>query len=111
MSPMYVLCDCQQTHAWCYARLLQIKGLILHSPLLSVVRTRCSCLVCGPTWSSDMYANIDLIHQVHCPVYIIHGTGETISLPVSLSSVADCELPPRHTSRGQHRTGLARAVL
>lgn len=54
------------------------KGVVLHSPLLSLVRTQCSCLVCCGTWDADMFANVDKAAAVRVPVYIVHGKKDRV---------------------------------
>jgi len=52
-----------------------IGGLFLQSPLCSVVRT---VLSFQRTWFFDMFANIDKIGEVKCPVFICHGKKDTV---------------------------------
>jgi fermentation-respiration switch protein FrsA (DUF1100 family) len=52
-----------------------VGGLILQCPLLSAVRVVMKTLVTLPM---DIFANIDKIHKVQCPVLIIHGTADRV---------------------------------
>lgn len=55
-----------------------VRGVILQSPLLSVHRVglKLSCTLPG-----DMFANVDKMKNVKCPVFIIHGTNDEM-IPV-----------------------------
>lgn len=57
---------------------VQCKAVVLQSPMLSLVRTHCSCLVCCGTWDADMFANIDRVNEVKVPVYVIHGMKDRV---------------------------------
>lgn len=52
-----------------------IAGLILQAPLLSIVRT---VLNVSETYSFDMFNSIDKLNLVKCPVFVIHGTKDTV---------------------------------
>lgn len=55
------------------------KAVVLHSPMLSLVRTHCNCLVCcDRTWDADMFANVDRASRVRVPVYILHGVKDRV---------------------------------
>eukprot|EP01068_Selenidium_serpulae_P016626 Selendium_serpulae@DN6312_c0_g1_i1.p1 len=55
-----------------------VRGVILQSPLLSIHRVglKLRCTLPG-----DMFANVDKIKNVKCPVFIIHGTNDEM-IPV-----------------------------
>eukprot|EP00923_Selenidium_pygospionis_P048772 GHVN01083805.1.p1 GENE.GHVN01083805.1~~GHVN01083805.1.p1 ORF type:complete len:404 (+),score=20.01 GHVN01083805.1:46-1257(+) len=52
-----------------------VRGIILQSPLLSIHRVglKLRCTLPG-----DMFANVDKIKSVRCPVFIIHGTNDNM---------------------------------
>jgi len=53
----------------------QVGGVILQSPLLSAVRV----VVHVPfTLPIDIFANLDKIHKIKAPVFIIHGTADEV---------------------------------
>jgi hypothetical protein len=52
-----------------------VSALILQSPLLSAIRVVMSTSITLPM---DIFANIDKIHRVTCPVLIIHGTADEV---------------------------------
>eukprot|EP01036_Dinobryon_divergens_P032101 gene32101-41624_t len=54
---------------------IQIGGIILQSPLLSVYRVAFNFRFTLP---GDMFPNVDRIRQVRCPVFVIHGTRDEI---------------------------------
>lgn len=54
---------------------VNIAGLILHSPFLSVCRV---VVDMGFTWSTDMFPNSERIGDVRCPTFIIHGTQDEV---------------------------------
>eukprot|EP00456_Euglypha_rotunda_P011563 TRINITY_DN13052_c0_g1_i6.p1 TRINITY_DN13052_c0_g1~~TRINITY_DN13052_c0_g1_i6.p1 ORF type:complete len:266 (-),score=0.17 TRINITY_DN13052_c0_g1_i6:20-817(-) len=67
---------------------VEVRGMILHSPLLSALRTQencfcylcvCSCIHC-PTLCCDLdsFSTFDRIAHVRCPVFIIHGTEDVV---------------------------------
>ncbi|CAN1160876.1 Alpha/beta hydrolase domain-containing protein 17C [Linum perenne] len=57
------------------SRLPDLRGVVLHSPLLSGMRVLYSV---KRTYWFDIYKNIDKIGFVKCPVLIIHGTGDEV---------------------------------
>ncbi|CAN1351523.1 Alpha/beta hydrolase domain-containing protein 17C [Linum perenne] len=57
------------------SRLPDLRGVVLHSPLLSGMRVLYSV---KRTYWFDIYKNIDKIGLVKCPVLIIHGTGDEV---------------------------------
>jgi pimeloyl-ACP methyl ester carboxylesterase len=50
-------------------------GVVLHSPFLSVIRV---VLDVGFTPLGDLFPNVDRVRDFTCPVYIIHGSNDTI---------------------------------
>ncbi|XP_057523574.1 uncharacterized protein LOC130803479 [Amaranthus tricolor] len=57
------------------ARTPNLRGVVLHSPILSGVRVLYSV---KKTYWFDIYKNIDKISQVNCPVLVIHGTSDEV---------------------------------
>ncbi|CAI0547597.1 unnamed protein product [Linum tenue] len=57
------------------SRLPNIRGVVLHSPLLSGMRV---LYPVKRTYWFDIYKNIDKIGLVKCPVLIIHGTADEV---------------------------------
>eukprot|EP00897_Mesotaenium_endlicherianum_P008002 jgi/Mesen1/722/ME000011S00060 len=56
-------------------RLPRLRGIILHSPILSGVRVLYQV---KRTYWFDIYKNIDKIVNVKCPVTILHGTADEV---------------------------------
>lgn len=52
-----------------------IGGLVLHSPFLSVCRVVIDCGVENPY---DIFPNVTRIKDVCCPVFILHGTRDSV---------------------------------
>lgn len=50
-------------------------GVVLHSPFLSVIRV---VLDVGFTPIGDLFPNVDRVGDFTCPVYIIHGSSDSI---------------------------------
>lgn len=57
------------------ARLQKLRGVVLHSAILSGIRVLCPVKV---TFWFDIFKNIDKIRQVNCHVLVIHGTADEI---------------------------------
>ncbi|CAL9170004.1 uncharacterized protein LOC135593023 [Musa acuminata AAA Group] len=57
------------------ARLQKLRGVVLHSAILSGIRVLYPVKV---TFCFDIFKNIDKIRQVNCPVFVIHGTADDI---------------------------------
>ncbi|CAO2825394.1 unnamed protein product [Amaranthus hypochondriacus] len=57
------------------ARTPNLRGVVLHSPILSGVRV---LYPVKRTYWFDIYKNIDKIAQVNCPVLVIHGTSDEV---------------------------------
>ncbi|XP_077237770.1 alpha/beta-Hydrolases superfamily protein [Tasmannia lanceolata] len=57
------------------ARLPRLRGVVLHSAILSGLRVLCHSKV---TLCFDIYKNINKIRKVKCPVLIIHGTEDDV---------------------------------
>eukprot|EP00640_Fibrocapsa_japonica_P002727 CAMPEP_0113944730 /NCGR_PEP_ID=MMETSP1339-20121228/36221_1 /TAXON_ID=94617 /ORGANISM="Fibrocapsa japonica" /LENGTH=247 /DNA_ID=CAMNT_0000950031 /DNA_START=73 /DNA_END=813 /DNA_ORIENTATION=+ /assembly_acc=CAM_ASM_000762 len=53
----------------------QLAGVILQSPLLSAYRVAFNFRFTLP---GDMFANIDRINNIECPVFIVHGTRDEV---------------------------------
>eukprot|EP00920_Eleutheroschizon_duboscqi_P020067 GHVT01047868.1.p1 GENE.GHVT01047868.1~~GHVT01047868.1.p1 ORF type:complete len:151 (-),score=10.66 GHVT01047868.1:62-514(-) len=61
------------------SQLGEVRGVILQSPLTSIHRIAVNTRFTFP-W--DMFANIDKIENVGCPVFIFHGMKDAL-VPVS----------------------------
>ncbi|KMT18573.1 hypothetical protein BVRB_2g027060 [Beta vulgaris subsp. vulgaris] len=57
------------------ARTPNLRGVVLHSPILSGVRV---LYPVKRTYWFDIYKNVDKIAQVNCPVLVIHGTSDEV---------------------------------
>ncbi|KAJ4754445.1 alpha/beta-Hydrolases superfamily protein [Rhynchospora pubera] len=57
------------------SRLKNLRGVVLHSPILSGIRVLYPIKVTLPF---DIFKNIDRIKQVKCPVLVMHGTADEI---------------------------------
>ncbi|WOL19389.1 protein ABHD17B [Canna indica] len=57
------------------ARLQKLRGVVLHSAILSGLRVLYPVKV---TFWFDIFKNIDKIRHVNCPVFVIHGTADDI---------------------------------
>uniref|UniRef100_A0A0A9D1V2 Uncharacterized protein n=1 Tax=Arundo donax TaxID=35708 RepID=A0A0A9D1V2_ARUDO len=57
------------------SRLEKLRGVVLHSGILSGIRVLCPVKV---TLWFDIFKNIDKIKQVECPVLVIHGTADDV---------------------------------
>lgn len=57
------------------SRLTQLRGVVLHSPILSGLRVMYPV---KHTYWFDIYKNIDKIGQVSCPVLVMHGTTDEV---------------------------------
>ncbi|KAL2896233.1 Alpha/beta hydrolase domain-containing protein 17B [Bienertia sinuspersici] len=69
------------------ARTPNLRGVVLHSPILSGVRV---LYPTKRTYWFDIYKNVDKIAQVNCPVLVIHNTfGYAFSQGTS-DEVVDC---------------------
>jgi len=70
------------------SRVKRVTGIVIHSGLMSALRVIKP--VPDTRWF-DIYPNIDLIKEVKCPVFIIHGTADQ-EIPVhhgqALASIA-----------------------
>ncbi|KAJ9537612.1 hypothetical protein OSB04_030345 [Centaurea solstitialis] len=57
------------------ARLPRLRGVILHSAILSGLRVVChvKCTLCF-----DIYKNVNKIRKVKCPTLVIHGTEDDV---------------------------------
>lgn len=81
-----------------------VRAMVLQSPLLSVFRVAMHTRVTLP---GDMFASVDRIGKVACPVYIVHGTeDETIPCWHAQDLVAQCKeecvYPPFYVESGGH---------
>ena len=52
-----------------------VGGVILHSPFLSVCRVAVDA---GFSLPGDLFRNLDQAPKIRCPVFIIHGTSDTV---------------------------------
>ncbi|XP_002968426.2 alpha/beta hydrolase domain-containing protein 17B [Selaginella moellendorffii] len=57
------------------ARLPKVRGVVLHSPILSGLRVMYPV---KRTYWFDIYKNIEKIRRVNCPVLVIHGTSDEV---------------------------------
>lgn len=57
------------------ARLPRLRGVVLHSAILSGIRVLCHV---NTTFCFDIYKNINKIRKVKCPVVVIHGTEDDV---------------------------------
>ncbi|XP_073012597.1 uncharacterized protein [Typha latifolia] len=57
------------------ARLPRLRGVVLHSAILSGLRVVCHV---NFTFCFDIYKNINKIKKVKCPVLVIHGTEDDV---------------------------------
>ncbi|KAK9144234.1 hypothetical protein Sjap_004137 [Stephania japonica] len=57
------------------SRLPRLRGVVLHSAILSGLRVLCQLKV---TLCFDIYKNINKITKVKCPVLVIHGTEDDV---------------------------------
>ncbi|MQM11569.1 hypothetical protein Taro_044481 [Colocasia esculenta] len=57
------------------ARLPRLRGVVLHSAILSGLRVLCNMNI---TFCFDIYKNVNKIQKVKCPVLVIHGTEDDI---------------------------------
>ncbi|KAI3500623.1 hypothetical protein L1887_36447 [Cichorium endivia] len=57
------------------SRLLRLRAVVLHSPILSGIRVMYPV---KRTYWFDIYKNIDKIALVKCPVLVIHGTDDDV---------------------------------
>uniref|UniRef100_A0A1D1Y995 Abhydrolase domain-containing protein FAM108B1 n=1 Tax=Anthurium amnicola TaxID=1678845 RepID=A0A1D1Y995_9ARAE len=57
------------------ARLPRLRGVVLHSAILSGLRVLCRVNI---TFCFDIYKNINKIQKVKCPVLVIHGTEDDV---------------------------------
>ena len=60
----------------CYlAEKYPVAGVILHSPLASILR-----VVVNIRWTLpfDYFPNVDRVAKMECPVFVIHGTRDEI---------------------------------
>jgi fermentation-respiration switch protein FrsA (DUF1100 family) len=57
-----------------------IAGVVLQSPLLSVLRTALSASLARASWlrKADLFENAEKISAVSCPVFVLHGTDDRI---------------------------------
>lgn len=52
-----------------------VRAMVLQSPILSIYRVAISSRFTLP---GDIFANVDKIGKVECPVYVVHGTKDEI---------------------------------
>lgn len=55
-----------------------IAGIVLQSPLLSVLRTALSATLARAMRKADMFENAEKISAVSCPVFVLHGMEDRI---------------------------------
>lgn len=84
----------------------QCGGLILHSPIASVVRV-VAPRVCVTVPLVDMFANIDKIGQINCRATVIHGARDAV-VPIECARQLDAAIPdacraaPLFIEQGHH---------
>lgn len=66
-------------------------GLILHSPIASVVRV-VAPRICATLPLVDMFVNIDKIGQIKCRATVIHGTRDAV-VPLACARQLDAAIP------------------
>jgi hypothetical protein len=66
-------------------------GLILHSPIASVVRV-VAPRICATLPLVDMFVNIDKIGQINCRATVMHGTRDTV-VPLACARQLDAAIP------------------
>lgn len=69
----------------------RVKGLILETPFTSIARIVAGGNIFSLAW--DMFPNIDRIEKIDCPVFIIHGTSDSV-VPFEHGRVCSPPLPP-----------------
>jgi len=52
-----------------------VRGMVLQSPMVSIYRI---CFQFRFSLPGDVFANIDKVNNIQCPVFIIHGTRDEI---------------------------------
>ncbi|KAL0927534.1 hypothetical protein M5K25_001710 [Dendrobium thyrsiflorum] len=57
------------------ARLPRLRGVVLHSAILSGLRVLCHV---NFSFCMDIYKNVNKIKKVKCPVLVIHGTDDEV---------------------------------
>ena len=75
----------------CATRNQVCGGLILQSPIASVVRVVVP-RICVTLPLVDMFANIDKIGAIHCRATVIHGTRDRV-VPIACAHQLDAALP------------------
>lgn len=55
-----------------------VSGVVLQSPLLSVLRTRLSENMAQAMQQADLFVNTHKINDVSCPVFVMHGEEDSI---------------------------------
>lgn len=55
-----------------------IAGMVLQSPLLSVLRTKLPATVVRAMRKADLFPNAEKISAVSCPVFVLHGVDDRI---------------------------------
>ncbi|KAJ7975761.1 alpha/beta hydrolase domain-containing protein 17C-like [Quillaja saponaria] len=84
------------------ARISELRGVVLHSPILSGLRV---LYPVKRTYWFDIYKNIDKIGSVNCPVLVIHGTADEVvdcSHGKQLSELCKQKFEPLWISGGGH---------
>lgn len=80
-----------------------ISGVILQSAISSVFRVATG--VTAHTFPGDMFCNVDKVRELKCPVYVIHGTNDSV-VPLShgqaLHAAAANAVEPLFISDGGH---------
>lgn len=81
-----------------------VRALVLQSPLLSIFRIAFHSRFTLP---GDMFANVDKIGKVRCPVYVVHGTQDDIvpfwhGEDLVRNCRKHCQYPPYWVEGGNH---------
>lgn len=84
------------------SRNARVRGVVLHSPILSGLRVLSDIKY---TYWFDIFANIDKIPKVECPVFVMHGTAdEVVDVSHGQKLVELCKVPyePLFIDGGRH---------
>ena len=85
----------------------QLGGVVLQSPMLSVLRAGCPCYGSQRTLPCDMFPTCDLLPSLTLPVFLLHGQRDTVvpfSHALQLQSLLSPQssFPPMWVADGDH---------